>query len=88
MRPAHPGEILQNELWEIGLSSEALACELGVSAQLVTSILEGRQAVSADTALRLARLFGTTPKMWLNLQQIRNKVELTIRQRNKEEVVA
>ncbi|MXW53160.1 MAG: HigA family addiction module antidote protein [Gammaproteobacteria bacterium] len=88
MRPAHPGEILQNELWEIGLSSEALACELGVLAQLVTSILEGRQAVSADTAMRLARLFGTTPKMWLNLQQIRNKVELTIRQRNKEEVVA
>ena len=69
MQPVHPGEILQDELEEIGLSSDTLAKELGVPVQLVTSILEGKQRVSADTAMRLARFFGTTPQMWLNLQQ-------------------
>lgn len=69
MQPVHPGEILQDELNEIGLSSKTLAMELDVPEQLVTSILEGKQGVSADTAMRLARFFGTTPQMWLNLQQ-------------------
>lgn len=69
MQPVHPGEILQDELDETGLSSNTLAKELGVPVQLVTSILEGKQRVSADTAMRLARFFGTTPQMWLNLQQ-------------------
>ena len=69
MQPVHPGEILQDELLEIGLSSNSLARELGVSEKLVISILEGEQEVNANTALRLARFFGTTPEMWMNLQQ-------------------
>ena len=69
MRPVHPGEILRDELDEFGLSANALAKALGVPANRVTMILNGQRGVSADTALRLARYFGTTPQLWLNLQK-------------------
>ena len=69
MRPVHPGEILRDELEEAGLSANALSRALGVPANRVTAILNGRRGVSADTALRLARYFGTTPHLWLNLQK-------------------
>ena len=68
MRPVHPGEILREELDALGLSANALAKALGVSVNRVTMILNGRRGVSADSALRLARYFGTTPQLWLNLQ--------------------
>ena len=68
MRPVHPGEILREELGEIGLSANALSKALGVPVNRVAMILNDQRGVSADTALRLARYFGTTPQLWLNLQ--------------------
>ena len=69
MRPVHPGEILREELDELGLSGKALAGALGVSAGRIAGILRERRGITADTALRLARFFGTTPQVWLNFQQ-------------------
>ena len=69
MRPVHPGEILREELDELGLSANALSKALGVPVNRVTMILNGQRGVSANTALRLARYFGTTPQLWLNLQK-------------------
>ena len=67
--PVHPGEILGEELQELGMSANALAKELGVPTNRITAILRGRRGVTADTALRLSCYFGTTPQLWLNLQQ-------------------
>ena len=67
MRPVHPGEVLREELETLGLSANALSKALGVPVNRVTMILNGQRGVSADTALRLARYFGTTPQLWLNL---------------------
>ncbi len=69
MRPVHPGEILRDELDALGLRANALADALGVPVNRVTMILNGQRGVSADTALRLARYFGTTPQLWMNLQK-------------------
>lgn len=69
MRPVHPGEILREELEELGLSANALAERLDITASWVTEILRERRGVTADTALRLARYFGTTPQVWVNLQK-------------------
>ena len=69
MRPVHPGEILREELDALGLSANAVSKALGVPVNRVTMILNGQRGVSADTALRLARYFGTTPQLWLNLQK-------------------
>ena len=69
MRPVHPGEILAEELEELGLSANALAKALDVPTNRVTAILKGQRGVTADTALRLARYFGTTPQLWQNLQK-------------------
>ncbi len=69
MRPVHPGEILREELDELGLSANAVSKALGVPVNRVPMILNGQRGVSADTALRLARYFGTTPQLWLNLQK-------------------
>ena len=69
MKPVHPGEILRGKLDELGLSANALSKALGVPVNRVTMILNGQRGVSADTALRLARYFGTTPQLWLNLQK-------------------
>lgn len=69
MRPVHPGEILRDELEALGLSANALAKELDVPVSRIVAILHGRRGVTANTALRLARYFGTTPQVWLNLQK-------------------
>ena len=69
MRPVHPGEILREELDTLGLSANALSKALGVPVNRVTMIRNGQRGVTADTALRLARYFGTTPQLWLNLQK-------------------
>ena len=69
MAPVHPGEILRDEIDELGMSASALARALDVPANRVTAVLSGRRGVTADTALRLARYFGTSPQLWLNLQQ-------------------
>ncbi len=67
--PVHPGKILADELAETSLTANALAGRLGVPANRITAILKGQRGVTADTALRLARYFGTTPEFWLRLQQ-------------------
>ena len=67
MRLVHPGEILSEELETLGLSANTLAKALDVSPGCVTAILDGQQSLTADIALRLARYFGTTPQVWLNL---------------------
>ena len=69
MRPVHPGEILREELEELGLSANALAKALDVPTNRITAILKGQRGVTADTALRLSRYFGTTPQLWQNLQK-------------------
>ena len=69
MRPVHPGEILREELEALGLSANALAKALDVPANRITAILRGERGVTADTALRLSRFFGTTPQVWMNLQK-------------------
>ena len=68
MRPIHPGKILADELEEIKLSATAFAKLLSVPVNRITSILNEKRAITADTALRLARYFGTSPEFWLNLQ--------------------
>lgn len=67
--PIHPGEILADELKEIGISAAQLARTLDVPANRFSQIIAGKRAVSADTALRLARYFGTSPDLWMNLQK-------------------
>lgn len=70
MRPIHPGEILREEyLVPLGLSANALAGALHVPANRISGIVAGKRSVTADTALRLARAFNSTPDFWLNLQQ-------------------
>jgi addiction module HigA family antidote len=66
---AHPGEVLAEEfLKPLGLSATALAQALRVPPNRITSIVGGQRAVTGDTALRLARYFGTSAEMWINLQ--------------------
>ena len=67
--PIHPGEILADELEEIGISAAELARTLAVPANRISQIIARKRAISADTALRLARYFGTTPDLWMNLQK-------------------
>ena len=67
--PIHPGEFLSDELGEIGISAAELAQLLRAPANRVSQILVGKRAVSAYTALRLGRYFGTGPNLWLNLQK-------------------
>jgi len=65
----HPGEILAEEfLIPLGLSANALAIALRVPATRIGAIMKGERSVTADTALRLARFFGTSPEFWINLQ--------------------
>ena len=67
--PVHPGEILLEEfLRPLGLSQYRLAKDVSVPARRINEIVRGTRAVTADTALRLARYFGTSERFWLNLQ--------------------
>lgn len=67
--PVHPGETLREDFLDpLGLTANALAIELRVPVSRVNDIVRGRRAITADTALRLARYFGTTPQFWMNLQ--------------------
>ena len=69
MAPAHPGEILLEEfLRPLAVSQYQLAKEIGVPARRVNEIVHGQRRISADTALRLARFFGTSERFWINLQ--------------------
>lgn len=67
--PVHPGEILEKEFMaEYGLSANKVALGLRVPATRIFEIINGRRGITADTAVRLARYFGTSPEFWLNLQ--------------------
>jgi addiction module HigA family antidote len=92
--PIHPGEILLGEFMEpLGLTQYALAKALEVPALRISQIVRGQRAVSADTALRLSRYFGTRPEWWLDLQthydlevardELEIKISRTVRPRAK-----
>lgn len=67
--PIHPGEILKDEFLEpMEISQQQLAEELSVSTQQINEIVQSKQAITAEMALRLGRYFGMSPKFWLNLQ--------------------
>ncbi len=69
MPPVHPGEILAEEYLEpLGVTQHHLAVEIGVPPRRINEIVHGKRGISADTALRLARFFGTSERFWLNLQ--------------------
>ena len=69
LTPIHPGEVLQEEfLKPLELSQYRLAKDISVPARRVNEIVLGKRSITADTALRLARYFGTTDRFWLNLQ--------------------
>lgn len=90
--PIHPGELLRDELNEIGISLNGLARSLRVPMNRVSAIVNGRRAITVDTAMRLARYFGTSPQYWLNLQnaydleianqEIRPQIEREVLPRN------
>jgi addiction module HigA family antidote len=66
----HPGEHLAEHLEELDMSAAELARRLKVPTNRITQILNGRRAVTGDTALRLGHFFGTSPEFWLNLQKL------------------
>jgi addiction module HigA family antidote len=69
MSPIHPGEILLQEYLEpFGVTQHRLALAIGVPPRRINEIVHGKRRISADTALRLARYFGTSERFWLNLQ--------------------
>lgn len=69
MDPVHPGEILLGEFLDpMGISQYRLAKDISVPARRINEIVHGKRAVTADTALRLGRFFGTSAQFWLNLQ--------------------
>lgn len=69
MPPIHPGEVLLQEYLEpLGVTQHRLAVAIAVPPRRINEIVHGKRRVSADTALRLARYFGTTERFWLNLQ--------------------
>jgi antitoxin HigA-1 len=69
MAPIHPGEVLLTEYLEpLGVTQHRLAVAIGVPPRRINEIVHGKRGISADTALRLSRFFGTTDRFWLNLQ--------------------
>jgi antitoxin HigA-1 len=68
-RPAiHPGEVLAEELEELGVSPTELSRQLCMPPNRITQIIQGKRSITGDTALRLGHWFGTSPQFWLNLQ--------------------
>jgi antitoxin HigA-1 len=69
-KPTHPGELLREDLLpETGISQSHLADLIGVSRRTVSEIIHERRKITPDVAFRLARVFNSTPEMWLNMQQ-------------------
>jgi len=66
----HPGEHLAEQLESLGMSAAELGRNLKVPTNRITEIINGRRAITGDTALRLGHFFGTSPEFWLNLQKI------------------
>jgi addiction module HigA family antidote len=68
LQPLHPGEVLKELPTEAGLTVNALALALRVPANRIGGIVRGQRGITANTSLRLARYFGTSDRMWMNLQ--------------------
>lgn len=86
MRPIHPGEILLEDfLKPLAMSANMLARTLDVPPNRVSGIVAGRRGITADTALRLAKAFGTSPEVWINLQKT---YELRVAEQDKKVVAA
>jgi len=66
--PIHPGEILADELKEVGVTPSELARQVAVPANRISEIIRRRRSITGDTALRLGHWFATTPQFWINLQ--------------------
>jgi addiction module HigA family antidote len=64
----HPGDVLSDTLAEAGLSAHAAALAMAIPANRLTAIINKRRSVTAETAMRLSRFFGTSAKLWMNLQ--------------------
>ena len=78
MKPIHPGRILKREMTARGLSANKLALALRVPSGRITQILNGKRGITAETALRLSRYFGNSPRFWMNLQ---TRYELAVTER-------
>ena len=84
MRAIHPGEIIREEYLEpLGMSANALATALRVSAPRINDVVREKRGISVDTALRLARYFSTTAQFWMNLQ---TSYDLKVAQQNMETI--
>ena len=71
IKPPHPGETIKEDyLVPLGMSANRLAMALGIGARRVNEIVRGNRGITADTALRLSRYFGTSAEFWLNLQSL------------------
>ena len=68
--PIHPGEILADELEELGVSPTELARQIRVPANRISQIINGKRSITGDNAIRLAHWFGTSPQFWMNLQAL------------------
>lgn len=69
--PIHPGEVLMEDFIEgFGITQNKLAVSIGVPPRRINEIVHGKRGITADTALRLGKLFGTTAQFWLNLQTL------------------
>jgi antitoxin HigA-1 len=68
LEPVHPGTLLAEDLQEAGISINRLARDTHMSLSRTSELVNGKRAITAETALRLARYFGTTPQYWMNLQ--------------------
>ncbi|MEJ2588835.1 MAG: HigA family addiction module antitoxin [Deltaproteobacteria bacterium] len=66
--PIHPGEVLKDELEEVGLTQSALAKHIGVLPKTINEICRGKRGISAEMALKLSKALGGSPQFWLNLQ--------------------
>jgi addiction module HigA family antidote len=82
---AHPGRFLKRELTARQLSGNRLALDLGVPSGRITDILNGRRAISADTAVRLGRYFGNSAQFWLDLQ---GQYDIAVVEREKGEEIS
>jgi antitoxin HigA-1 len=81
---AHPGRLLKRELEARAISASRLALDLGVPSGRITDILNGRRAISADTAVRLGRYFGNNPQFWIDLQ---GQYEIALVERERGEAI-
>lgn len=87
IEPIHPGEILMEDFIEgFGITQNKLAASIGVPPRRINEIVHGKRGITADTAIRLARYFGTSEELWMNLQ---SNYELRLERRTlRDEVVA